>query len=105
MPYFVLAHGYLGRHRALKSVDSGDVRLRRAADEANRHGSHVLARLDDVAKECGVGVASLSLAWALHQPSVTAAAVGVDSLPDLDQLMAAAQLTPNLSQWARLSDL
>jgi len=105
MPYFVLAHGYLGRHRALKSADPADVRLRRAAKQANRHGSHVLARLDDVAKECGVGVAALSLAWVLHQPSVTAAAVGVDTVADLHQLMAGAQLTLNLSQWARLSDL
>jgi len=105
MPYFVLAHGYLGRHRALKSVDPADVRLRRAAEQANRHGSHVLARLDEVAKECGVGVAALSLAWVLHQPSVTAAAVGVDSVADLEQLMAAAQLTLSLVQWARLSDV
>jgi aryl-alcohol dehydrogenase-like predicted oxidoreductase len=105
MPYFVLAHGYLGRHRALKSVDPADVRLRRAAEEANRHGSQVLARLDDVSQECGVGVAALSLAWALHQPSVTAAAVGVDSVADLEQLMAAAQLTLSLVQWARLSDV
>jgi aryl-alcohol dehydrogenase-like predicted oxidoreductase len=103
MPYFVLAHGYLGRHRALKSVDPADVRLRRAAAQANRHGAQVLARLDEVAAECGVGVAALSLAWVLHQPSVTAAAVGVDSVADLDQLMAAAQLTLNHSQWARLS--
>jgi aryl-alcohol dehydrogenase-like predicted oxidoreductase len=79
--------------------------LRSAAEQANRHGSQVLERLDDVAKECGVGVAALSLAWVLHQPSVTAAAVGVDSVADLDQLMAAAQLIPNLSQWARLSDV
>jgi aryl-alcohol dehydrogenase-like predicted oxidoreductase len=105
MPYFVLAHGYLGRHRALKSVDPADVRLRRAAEEANRHGAQVLARLDDVAKECGVGVAALSLAWALHQPSVTAAAVGVDSVADLEQLMAAAQLTLSHVQWSRLSDV
>jgi aryl-alcohol dehydrogenase (NADP+) len=62
-----------------------------------------LARLDEVAAECGVGVAALSLAWVLHQPSVTAAAVGVDSVADLDQLMAAAQLTLTHSQWARLS--
>ena len=105
MPYFVLAHGYLGRHRAIKSADPSDVRLRRAVEQANRHGSHVVARLDDVSRETGAGISALSLAWVLHQPSVTAAAVGVDSVSDLDELMAAAHLTLSLAQWASLSDV
>jgi aryl-alcohol dehydrogenase-like predicted oxidoreductase len=105
MPYFVLAHGYLGRHRAIKSADPADLRLRRAVDEANRHGSHVLARLDEVSRETGTGISALSLAWVLHQPSVTAAAVGVDDVSDLEELIDAARLTLSLAQWASLSDV
>ena len=105
MPYFVLAHGYLGRHRSIKSADPSDIRLSRAAEEASRHGAHVLARLDDVAAETGVSVAALSLAWVLHQPSVTAAAVGVDSVADIDELMAAANVSLSVLHWTRLSDI
>ncbi len=105
MPYFVLAHGYLGRHRAIKAADPSDIRLSRAVDEANRHGAHVLARLDEVAAENGLSVAALSLAWVLHQPSVTAAAVGVDSVADIDDLMAAANVSLSVLHWTRLSDI
>jgi aryl-alcohol dehydrogenase-like predicted oxidoreductase len=64
-----------------------------------------LARLDDVAAETGVSVAALSLAWVLHQPSVTAAAVGVDSVADIDELMAAANVSLSVLNWTRLSDI
>lgn len=105
MPYFVLAHGYLGRHRSLKTADPSDVRLRRASEEATRRGSQALARLDEVAAETGLSVAALSLAWVLHQPSVTAAAVGVDSVADIDELMAAANVSLSVLHWTRLSDI
>lgn len=104
MPYFVLAHGFLGKHRGVKAADSGEVRLGRALKRANRHGAHVLHQLDEVATDFGASISAMSLAWVLHQEGVAAAAVGVDSPAELDDLMTAPQIALSRIQLGLLSD-
>ncbi len=92
MPYFVLAHGFLGRYRDLKPAKYEDTHLRRALKYQNRHSAPVLRALDSVAMSHGVDIATVALAWSLGQPSVAASSVGVESISELEALMYAAEL-------------
>jgi len=94
MPYFSLAHGYLGVHRAARAEpDLHETRLRRAAAHSNRHSQAVLKQLDDIALSHETDVSTVALAWVLSRPCVTAAAVGAESFEQLDGLVAAQRLT------------
>jgi len=88
MPYFALAHGYLGVHRVIKP-DSAvqDTRLRRAAAHSNRHSHAVLKMLDDIALSHETDVSAVALAWVLSRPHTAATAVGVESPEQLDGVM------------------
>jgi aryl-alcohol dehydrogenase-like predicted oxidoreductase len=98
MPYFVLAHGFLGRYRDLKSATYEDTHLRRAFSYQGRQNSTVLRALDEVAMSHGVDIAAVAAAWSLGQPSVAAASVGVESLSELDAIMYAAELHLTVEQ-------
>lgn len=94
MPYFSLAHGYLGVHRGVRAeTDLHETRLRRAAAHSNRHSQAVLKQLDDIALSHETDVSTVALAWVLSRPCVTAAAVGAESVEQLDGLVAAQTLT------------
>ncbi len=94
MPYFALAHGFLGVHRGMKpDVSQGDTRLRRAAAHANRHSHAVLKVLDDIALSHETDVSAVALAWVLSRPQVAAAAIGAESCEQLDGLVTATTLT------------
>lgn len=87
MPYFVLANGYLGRLRGVKSFSPEDIRARRAAQHSSRHSSHILKVVEDIALSHGVDVSTIATAWVLSRPGVGIPAVGVDSIADLEALM------------------
>lgn len=92
MPYFVLAHGYLGRYRDLREAKYTETHLRRALTYQRRGNVPILKALDTVAMAHGVDLSAVALAWSLSQDSVGAATVGVESLSELDALMFAVQL-------------
>jgi aryl-alcohol dehydrogenase-like predicted oxidoreductase len=92
MPYFVLANGFLGRHRNIKSFNPSDTRARRAAQHGGRHGTHVLRILDNIAMTHGVDISTVALAWVLGRPGVGIPSVGVESLRELEALMHAPEV-------------
>jgi len=103
MPYFSLAHGYLGVHRAARAeTATHETRLRRAAAHANRHSQAVLKQLDDIALSHETDVSTVALAWVLSRPCVSAAAVGAESSEQLDGLVAAQSLTLTHHELAEL---
>jgi aryl-alcohol dehydrogenase-like predicted oxidoreductase len=87
MPYFVLANGFLGRHRNIKSFSPTDTRARRAAQHGGRHGTGVLRVLDNIAMTQGVDISTIAVAWVLGRPAVGIPTVGVESLRELEALM------------------
>lgn len=94
MPYFVLAHGYLGVHRSIKADSvQNETRQRRASAHANRYSQAVLKVLDDIALTHESDVSTVALAWILSRPRVAAAAAGAETVLQLDGLMAASTLT------------
>lgn len=102
MPYFVLANGFLGRHRNIKSFNPSDTRARRAAQHGGRHGTHVLRILDNIAMSHGVDISTVALAWVLGRPGVGIPSVGVESLRELEALMHAPEVQLNRHQLAEL---
>jgi aryl-alcohol dehydrogenase-like predicted oxidoreductase len=87
MPYFVLANGFLGRHRTIKSFNPSDTRARRAAQHGGRHGTHVLRVLDNIAMSHGVDISTIATAWVLGRPGVGIPTIGPESLRELEALM------------------
>ena len=102
MPYFVLANGFLGRHRNIKSFNPSDTRARRAAQHGGRHGTHVLRILDNIAMTHGVDISTVALAWVLGRPGVGIPSVGVESLRELEALMHAPEVQLSRHQIAEL---
>lgn len=102
MPYFVLANGFLGRHRAIKDVKSGDIRGRRASQYVGRHGTHILRVLDNVAMSHGVDISTIALAWVLGRPGVGIASIGVETQSELEALMHAPLVKLSRTQRAEL---
>lgn len=102
MPYFVLANGFLGRHRNIKSFNPNDTRSRRAAQHGGRHGTHVLRVLDNVAMAQGVDISTVALAWVLARPGVGVATIGAETIRELEALMHAPQIQLTRQQIADL---
>jgi aryl-alcohol dehydrogenase-like predicted oxidoreductase len=102
MPYFVLANGYLGRHRNIKTFNPNDTRARRAAQHGGRHGTHVLKVLDNIAMTQGVDISTIALAWVLGRPAVGIPTAGVESIRELEALMHAPQVVLTRQQIADL---
>jgi aryl-alcohol dehydrogenase-like predicted oxidoreductase len=98
MPYFALAHGYLGRYRDLKSATYSETHLRRALKYQKRSNHGILKALDAVAMAHGVDISTIALAWSLAQPTVAATCVGVENLRELEALMYAPSLHLTVEQ-------
>jgi len=62
----------------------------------------VLETLDAIAAETGAALATISLAWLMAQPAVTAPIASATSVAQLSELTAAMELTLTLDQIARL---
>lgn len=87
MPYFILANGFLGRHRSIRGFKPGDTRARRAAQHGGRHGTHVLRVLDNIAMTHGVDISAVATSWVLGRPGVGIPTIGPESLRELESLM------------------
>jgi len=90
--YFSLARGFLtGKYRSdadlSKSPRGGGVK-----GYFNERGFRILETLDKVAKERGSTPATVSLAWLIARPSVTAPIASATNLEQLNDLIEAAKL-------------
>ncbi|MDN5900837.1 MAG: aldo/keto reductase [Brachybacterium sp.] len=103
-PYQVLAGGFLsGKYRAEADTE-GRARGGMAKSYLTPAGLGVLDVLDDVAAAHGTDPASVALAWASAHAKITAPITAATSLPQLDQLFAAAVLQLTDEQVARLDE-
>jgi aryl-alcohol dehydrogenase-like predicted oxidoreductase len=91
--YFSLASGFLtGKYRSqedfAKSPRGGGMAAR-----LDDRGLRILAALDQVSARLDATPAQVALAWLMARPSVTAPIASATSLPQLNDLIAAARLT------------
>ena len=101
-PYFSLANGFLtGKYRTKADV-SKSVRGDRTVRYLEGNGVRVLEALDEIAAETGAALATISLAWLMAQPAVTAPIASATSVDQLAELTPAMHLTLTIDQIARL---
>jgi aryl-alcohol dehydrogenase-like predicted oxidoreductase len=90
--YFPLAGGFLtGKYRSEKDV-AGKARARNVTKHLNERGFKILAALDQVAKKYNAIPATISLAWLLARPSITAPIVSATNLDQLKDLVSSVNL-------------
>ena len=90
--YFSLASGFLtGKYRAERDL-SKSVRGEMVKQYLNDRGFRILKALDIVAKQYNANPASISLAWLIARPSVTAPISSATSLEQLNDLIKATKL-------------
>jgi len=102
-PYYSLANGFLtGKYRSIGDLDKSP-RGKRVSGYLEGKGRRVLDALDDVSAETGAAPATISLAWLMAQPAVTAPIASATSLDQLSELTAAMYLTLTPVQLDRLN--
>jgi aryl-alcohol dehydrogenase-like predicted oxidoreductase len=101
--YSSLASGFLtGAHRPGSAATS---RSAFVAQYRTPAGWALLAALDEIAAAHGAPVASVSLAWTLAQPGVTATIVGPETVDQLAEATQAPGLEPTAAELTRLTAL
>src|SRR3982751_556143 len=101
-PFYSLANGLLtGKYRSKADLDKSPRGLRNIAYLEGKR-MRVLEALDETAAETGAALATISLAWLMAQPAVTAPIASATSVTQLEELTAAMHLTLTLDQIARL---
>ena len=91
--YYSLARGFLsGKYRSEADVNKSARGPRVAEVYFNDRGFRILAALDTVAAVHGSNPARIALAWLMSRPGITAPIASATTLPQLDDLMAAADV-------------
>lgn len=92
-PFFALARGFLtGKYKGSNRVES--VRAQGVEKYATPENFELLARLEAVAKEHSVPVASVSLEWLRSQPTVIAPIASARTVEQLLEITQEVTLTP-----------
>ena len=104
IPFYGLANGFLtGKYRSKEDLDKSPRGLRNVEYLEGR-GMRVLAALDRIAAETGAALASITLAWTIAQPGITAALASATSVDQLKELTAAMSLALTPDQIALLDE-
>jgi aryl-alcohol dehydrogenase-like predicted oxidoreductase len=91
--YFPLAGGFLtGKYRS-EADAAGKARARNVTKYLNERGRKILGALDQVAKKYNATPASISLAWLLARPSITAPIVSATNLEQMKDLISSVDLS------------
>jgi len=91
--YFALASGFLtGKYRSQDDIDKSARGGGVIKSYLNERGLRILDALDQVAKKYQTTPASISIAWLLARPSITAPIASATSIEQLNDLIKATQL-------------
>jgi aryl-alcohol dehydrogenase-like predicted oxidoreductase len=103
-PFYGLANGFLtGKYRTKEDLGKS-VRGLRNVEYLEGKGMRVLAALDEIAAETGAALATVTLAWTMAQPAITAPIASATSVAQLAELIAAMDLDLSPQQIARLNE-
>ncbi|WP_274379062.1 aldo/keto reductase [Altericroceibacterium spongiae] len=102
-PYFGLAAGFLtGKYRNKADLKKGE--RGGLIEHLFDKGMSILPILDEVVEETGSNHASVSLAWLLAQPGITAPIASARTPDQLDSLLEATRLDLSEDQLTRLNE-
>lgn len=106
VPYFALASGFLtGKYRSGKPVEGvRNIPGMAGGYAETERGVKVLAALDQVAKERGVEMATVALAWVAQQPTVVAPIASARNVEQLPALLAMQDLRLSEEELAILAE-
>ena len=91
--YYALAAGFLtGKYRSSEDVAKSARGAMVVKTYLNDRGQRILAALDEAAAKTGAKPGQVAIAWLLAQPAVTSPIASATSLPQLQELVQAAQL-------------
>jgi aryl-alcohol dehydrogenase-like predicted oxidoreductase len=110
-PWSPLARGILtGAYKG--SLDGGSTTRSQGADRKRTEGLYrgemdfqIAARVVEIAEKLGHTPAQIAVAWLLNKPEVTAPVVGVSKISQLDQLVAATEITLDPADVSYLEEL
>ncbi len=107
IPWSPLARGFLAGNR--RTADKGDTERARTDDFAHRlyyadSDFRIVDQVVAVARARGVAPAQIALAWIVQQPGVTAPIVGASKMEQLDQAVAALDITLSPEERRRLEE-
>ncbi len=110
-PWSPLARGILtGSYKG--SLDGGSTARSQGADRKRTEGLYlgemdfqIADRVVEVAEKLGHTPAQIAVAWLLNKPGITAPVVGVSKISQLDQLVAATEITLDESDMVYLEEL
>ena len=108
IPWSPLARGFLAGNR--QRADWGETTRAKSDDYAQGmyyadQDFEIVDRVVEIAKARGVAPAQVALAWVLRQPGVTAPIVGASKMAQLDQAVAALDITLDDVECAKLEEL
>jgi len=103
IPYFSLASGFLTGKYKSKEDSAGAKRETRVARFFDDRGMKILAALEEVAQETGAKPATIALAWLMAQPTILAPIASATSVGQLEDLVAAPNLTLSPEALAKLT--
>jgi len=91
--YYALASGFLtGKYRSEEDVNKSARGGGHIKNYLNERGLRILNALDEVAKRYNATPASISIAWLLAKPVITAPIASATSVQQLDDLIKATQV-------------
>jgi aryl-alcohol dehydrogenase (NADP+) len=107
IPWSPLARGFLAGNR--RGAEKGETERARTDDFAHRlyyadSDFRIVDHVSAIASERGVSPAQIALAWVARQPGITAPIVGASKMPQLDQAVAALDITLSADDLRRLEE-
>ncbi len=107
IPWSPLARGFLAGNR--RAADKGDTARAKLDDFAHQlyyadSDFQIVDRVVEVAAARGVKPAQVALAWIVHQPGVTAPILGATKVEQIDQAVAALDITLSPAELERLQE-
>ncbi|GAA6122945.1 aldo/keto reductase [Bifidobacterium psychraerophilum] len=104
-PYFALASGFLtGKYRTEEDL-KGKQRSGMVKDYFTPAGLNVVAALDTIAKDRGVSIATVALAWLRHQPQIAAPIASARIPEQLPALLESTKLALSDEELSKLDEV
>ncbi|MCI1804848.1 MAG: aldo/keto reductase [Bifidobacterium psychraerophilum] len=104
-PYFALASGFLtGKYRTEEDL-KGKQRSGMVKDYFTPAGLNVVTALDTIAKDRGVSIATVALAWLRHQPQIAAPIASARIPEQLPALLESTKLALSDEELSKLDEV
>lgn len=108
-PFSPLAEGFLTGKYQRNEQPANETRFAREQKPSNTYltkaNFNVLDTVIEIANEENATPAQISLAWLIHHPDVTAPVVGARTVPQLEENLAASEVSLSTDQFDRLSEV